>query len=109
MLALSLAAGEISRKSKPPIEKRSRKAIRSPIFHGYPLLNAMGDEILSSTDGAIIIRVQKAKHVVALVYNYPSEVTTSLPATSSLAEADAPAAVGVRSKLAWSCPACLRT
>ena len=70
------------------------QGIPKPVFHGYRFLNALGDEVLGQTDGAIITRDLKTKRAIALAYNYPTEVTTSLPATSSLAEADAIAAVG---------------
>lgn len=65
------------------------QSIPKPVFHAYRFLNALGDELLSQTDGAVITRNQKSNHLVALAYNYPSEMVTALPSTSSLAEADA--------------------
>lgn len=70
------------------------QGIPKPVFHGYRFLHALGDEILAKTDGAIITRDAKTKRAIALAYNYPSEMITSLPATSSIQEADALAAVG---------------
>jgi len=70
------------------------QSIPKPVFHGYRFLNALGDEVLARTSGAIITRDQKSGHLIALAYNYPVEVPYSLPGTSSLAEADQLAAMG---------------
>ena len=70
------------------------QSIPKPVFHGYRFLNALGDELLARTDGAIITRDQQSRRVTALAYNYPAEMTTSLPSTSSLAEADAISSTG---------------
>lgn len=70
------------------------QGIPKPVFHGYRFLNALGDELLAQTDGAVITRDQKSNRVVAMAYNYPSDVTSALPSTSSLDEADALAAKG---------------
>jgi xylan 1,4-beta-xylosidase len=70
------------------------QGIPKPVFHGYRFLNALGDELLSRTSGAIVTRDQKSGRLTALAYNYPVEMLYSLPGTSSLAEADQMAAIG---------------
>jgi xylan 1,4-beta-xylosidase len=70
------------------------QGIPKPVFHAYRFLNALGDEMLRQTDGAIVTRDTKSGHLVALAYNYPTEVLYALPGTGSLAEADALAATG---------------
>jgi xylan 1,4-beta-xylosidase len=62
--------------------------IPKPVFHGYRLLNALGDELLQQTDGAIVTRDAKSGRMVVLAYNYPVEVPYALPGTGSLEEAD---------------------
>ena len=70
------------------------QGIPKPVFHGYRFMNALGDELLAQTSGAIVTRDQKSGRLTALAYNYPVEVPYSLPGTSSLAEADQMAAMG---------------
>jgi len=70
------------------------QGIPKPVFHGYRFLNALGDELLARTSGAIVTRDQKAGRITALAYNYPVEMPYSLPGTSSLAEAEQIAATG---------------
>jgi xylan 1,4-beta-xylosidase len=70
------------------------QGIPKPVFHAYRFLNVLGDELLRQTDGAIVTRDTKSGHLVALAYNYPTEVPYALPGTGSLAEADAITATG---------------
>jgi xylan 1,4-beta-xylosidase len=64
------------------------QGIPKPVFHGYRFLNALGDELLAKTPGAVVTRESKTGKLAALAYNYPPEVTVALPGTSSLVEAD---------------------
>ena len=64
------------------------QGIPKPVFHGYRFLNALGDELLSKTPGAVITRDSKSGKLTALAYNYPPEITVALPGTASLEEAD---------------------
>ena len=70
------------------------QGIPKPVFHGYRFLNALGDQLLKVTDGAVITREKTTGRVTALAYNYPSEIVTALPSTSSLEEADQLAITG---------------
>lgn len=70
------------------------QGIPKPVFHGYRFMNALGDQLLARTPGAVITRDQKSGRLTALAYNYPVEMPSSLPGTSSLAEADQMAEVG---------------
>ena len=58
-------------------------------FHGYRMMNALGDRTIAQTVGGIVTRSMGTGRVVALVYNYPPEVRVSLPVSKTLAEADA--------------------
>lgn len=57
-------------------------------FHGYRMMNALGDVTLSKKVGGIITRDTRTSRVTALIYNYPSEVKVLLPVSKTLAEAD---------------------
>ena len=70
------------------------QGIPKPVFHAYRFMNALGNELLARTSGAIVTRDHETGHLAALAYNYPVEVPYSLPGTSSLAEADQMAAIG---------------
>ena len=70
------------------------QSIPKPVFHGYRFLNALGDELLVSTPGAVVTRESESGKVSALAYNYPAEMTSTLPETKSLAEADKLAEIG---------------
>lgn len=70
------------------------QGIPKPVFHAYRFMNALGDEVLARTSGAIVTRDQKSGRLAAVAYNYPVEMPYSLPGTASLAEADEMAAVG---------------
>jgi xylan 1,4-beta-xylosidase len=75
------------------------QGIPKPVFHGYRFLNALGDELLGRSSGAIITRDHNSGRLTALAYNYPVDVPYSLPGTSSLAEADQIAAMGTAAQL----------
>jgi xylan 1,4-beta-xylosidase len=60
-----------------------------PAFHGYRMMNALGDELLAQTVGAVVTRDSKTGRMTALAYNYPPEMKVSLPVTETLAAADA--------------------
>lgn len=63
-------------------------------FHGYRMMNQLGDRAIAQTVGGIVTRSAKANRVAALVYNYPPEVRVSLSVSKTLAEADAIDATG---------------
>lgn len=65
------------------------QGIVKPTFHAYQFLNALGDESLARTDGAVITRHNDTGKLTALAYLYPSEVTMSLPMARTLATAEA--------------------
>lgn len=54
------------------------QGIVKPSFHAYRMLHALGDEVLSRRDGAIVTRHSRTGKVTALVYHYPSELRDSL-------------------------------
>lgn len=68
--------------------------IVKPAFHAYRCMNALGDELLARTDGAIITRNKATGRLIALAYNYPPEMKVSLPVSETLAESDAVDASG---------------
>jgi xylan 1,4-beta-xylosidase len=68
-------------------------------FHGYRMLNALGDTTLAQTVGAIVTRNSHTRRIAALVYNYPPEVKVSLPVARTLQEADNLDATGSPRKL----------
>jgi xylan 1,4-beta-xylosidase len=59
------------------------QGIVKPTFHAYRFLNALGDELLVKTDGAIATRDSKSGRLAILAYRYPPEVKISLPTTGS--------------------------
>jgi xylan 1,4-beta-xylosidase len=63
-------------------------------FHGYRMLNALGDRTIAQTTGAIVARNTATHRVTALIYNYPPDVKVSLPVAKTLEEADAVDASG---------------
>ncbi len=65
------------------------QGIVKPAFHAYQFLNALGDETLARTDGAIITRHRDTGKLTALAYLYPPQVKISPPVSASLAEAEA--------------------
>ena len=70
------------------------QGIPKPVFHAYRFMNALGDELISQTSGAIVSRDSRSGHLIALAYNYPLEMPYAVPSSSSLAEADAITTVG---------------
>lgn len=58
------------------------QGIVKPAFHGYRMLNQLGDEILHQEDGMIVTRNSSTKKLSTLVYHYPPEITGTLPGTS---------------------------
>ncbi len=50
------------------------QGIVKPAFHGYRMLNALGDEILYKEEGVIVTRHSKTKKITALLYHYPNEI-----------------------------------
>lgn len=63
------------------------QGIVKPAFHAYQFLNALGDEILARTDGAIVTRHSNTGKLTALAYLYPMKI--SPPVAGSLADAEA--------------------
>lgn len=60
-----------------------------PAFHGYRMMNELGDELIAQTVGAVVTRNAGSGKVTALAYNYPVEMKVSLPVTETLAAAEA--------------------
>jgi len=50
------------------------QGIVKPTFHGYRMLNALGNEILHKEEGIIITRNSNTKKITALLYHYPEEI-----------------------------------
>jgi xylan 1,4-beta-xylosidase len=63
------------------------QGIKKPSFHAYRFLNALGDQTIAQTPGAIVTRDAKTGRLTALIYHYPGELRESLP--NAPAEADA--------------------
>ncbi|NJK85315.1 MAG: hypothetical protein HC906_04445 [Bacteroidales bacterium] len=55
------------------------QGIVKPSFHAYRFLNQLGDEKISSGEGYIITRSSKTNKISAILYHYPSDVTTAIP------------------------------
>jgi xylan 1,4-beta-xylosidase len=68
-------------------------------FHGYRMMNALGDRTIAQTTGGIVTNDTRTHRIAALIYNYPPEVKVSLPVSRTLAEADAIDATGSRRDL----------
>ncbi len=62
--------------------------IVKPAFHGYRLLNELGDRLLEAAEGAVITKETATHHIAVLAYNYPLEEKISLPVTQSIEAAD---------------------
>jgi xylan 1,4-beta-xylosidase len=65
------------------------QGIVKPAFHAYQFLNALGNETLARTDGAIITRHGDTGKLTGLAYLYPPQVKISPPVSTSLADAEA--------------------
>ncbi len=63
--------------------------IVKPAFHGYRMMNQLGDEVLQQNVGSVITRNSQTGSIVALAYNYPPEMKVALPLTTTLEAADA--------------------
>jgi len=68
-------------------------------FHGYRMMNALGDITIVQTVGGIVTRDTATHRIAALIYNYPPEVKASLPVAKTRAEADAIDATGTSRRL----------
>lgn len=53
------------------------QGIVKPTYHAYRMLNELGDELLYRKDGVVVTRNSKTGKLVAILYNYPSEVQTA--------------------------------
>lgn len=58
-------------------------------FHGYRMMNELGDEVVERTDGAIVTRDHASGRLITLAYNYPPEEKAALPVSNTLEAADA--------------------
>jgi xylan 1,4-beta-xylosidase len=68
--------------------------IPKPTFHAYRMLAALGDTVLTRTDGAVVTRGASGR-ISALAYHYPYEEPRSVPASFDGRDlADATAALG---------------
>ena len=63
------------------------QGIVKPAFHGYRMLNRLGDELLTRVDGGVITR--RHGRVQALVCHFPPQQPLSLPSCDTPAEAHA--------------------
>lgn len=70
------------------------QGIPKPAFHAYRMLNALGDEELARTDGAIVTRERATKKLSALLYNYPPEISWAVPYSATRKDAEALTAMG---------------
>lgn len=55
------------------------QGIVKPVYHGYRMLNQLGDEILIKEDGLAVTRHSKTGKVSAILYHYPVEVIAAVP------------------------------
>ena len=62
--------------------------IVKPAFHAYQMMNELGDQTLSTSPGGIVTRDSRSGRLIALAYDYPSEVRISLPTANTLADAE---------------------
>jgi xylan 1,4-beta-xylosidase len=54
------------------------QGIPKPSFHGYRMLNALGDTVLRKEDGLVVTRHSKTGKLTALAYHFPANVHDSL-------------------------------
>ena len=57
------------------------QGIVKPTFHAYRFMNALGDELIARSDGAVITHESKTGLLCAIVFHYPPEMPLSLPAS----------------------------
>ena len=55
------------------------QGIVKPVFHGYRMLNQLGDEILKKEDGLAVTRHSITGKVTAILYHYPAEIIAAVP------------------------------
>ncbi len=55
------------------------QGIVKPSFHGYRMLNSLGDQLIYNSDPVCVTRNSKNDKIVALAYNYPEEYTYKVP------------------------------
>lgn len=68
----------------------TQHGIPKPTYHAYRFLSALGDHLLSRTEHGVLTRHGQSARIAGLFYNYPDEVTQSVPAsfeTRAVAEA----------------------
>jgi len=58
----------------------NQHGIPKPTYHAYRFLSALGDQLLARTQNGVITRHGQTDDVTGLFYNYPDEVTQSVPA-----------------------------
>ncbi|HJT73017.1 MAG TPA: hypothetical protein VJ720_03340 [Chitinophaga sp.] len=56
------------------------QGIPKPAFHAYRMLSMLGDELIHNKDGIIVTRHRATQKVTAIIYNYPTALTTAPPA-----------------------------
>ena len=57
------------------------QGIVKPTFHAYRFLNALGDERLAQSPGAVVTRHCHSGRLTALAYHYPPEMPLTAPAS----------------------------
>ena len=70
------------------------QGIVKPSFHGYRMLNQLGDEELTRSEGVIVTRRRRDGAVVALAYHFPPEQDRSLPTTKTFEDGMAIMTIG---------------
>jgi xylan 1,4-beta-xylosidase len=63
--------------------------IVKPAFHGYRMMNVLGDQTLAQVTGGIVTRFSESGRIAVMAYNYPPEMKISLPVSNTLEAADA--------------------
>lgn len=59
----------------------NQHGIPKPTYHAYRFMSALGDHLLARTKNGVITRHGQTQNVTGLFYNYPDEVTQSVPAS----------------------------
>lgn len=73
----------------------TQHGIPKPTYHAYRFLSALGDHLLARTGHGVLTRHGQSAEITGLFYNYPDEVTQTVPASFETREvADAILATG---------------
>lgn len=64
----------------------SLQGVPKPTLHAYRFLHRLGDELLRADDDGVVTRHSATGRITALLYNYPVEFATAVPASWDTAE-----------------------